>query len=469
MTPLSRRQFLTATGAPFVRQPERRPNIVFLYSDDQGAWAAGRAGNRDAFTPHLDRLAREGAWFENSFVTTPVCSPSRASLMTGRYALEVGIPDYLSPEANANDGLDRRFPTWPAALRQAGYRTGLVGKWHLGYRPEFHPTNYGFEYFAGLPGGGSSPMNPRIEVEGVMKQYDGPAPDVFTDLGLDFIHRHRGEPFLLCLHYREPHASNAPDAGPKRTWLPVPEEDWARFRDLDPAIPNPRYDNLDVGEVKRMMREYLASVAALDRNAGRVVARLGELGLSRDTIVVFTSDNGMNMGHNGIWHKGNGRWILTNKRGDRPNLYDRSLRVPAILRFPARVKGGTVVRRTISNLDWFPTLLSLTGTPMPSGAVVRGRDLTPLVTGRRAAWDDVLYAEYDLRMEGNPRLRAWRTPEWKLVRDIGRSGFNELYQLSRDPDESRNLIHSTDPLTVKVRQRLDRQLTAKMKELGTGA
>ncbi|MDX1983360.1 MAG: sulfatase-like hydrolase/transferase [Bryobacteraceae bacterium] len=460
---LSRRALLSTT-VPLVRAAARKPNLVFLYSDDQGAWTLGRS-NRQARTPHVDGLCRDGVSFANSFVTTPVCSPSRASLMTSRYALEVGIEDYLAPQEDAAIGLSHRFPVWPKALREAGYRTGLVGKWHLGYRPEFHPTRYGFEYFAGFVGGGSGPMDPSLEVDGVTRQFQGSTPDIFTDHALAFIRAHRREPFALYLHYREPHASNAPGGGTRRTWLPLPDEDWAPFEKLDPVVPNPDFDNLDVPQVKRMMREYLASCACLDRNVGRVLAELSGLGLAEDTIVVFTSDNGMNMGHNGIWHKGNGRWILKGNQGNRPNLYDNSLRVPAVIRFPGRARAGITVNRTITNLDWFPTLLSLTGTPMPKEAQIRGRDLTPLLSGRAMQWDDELYAEYNMRHSAKADLRAWRTAEWKMVRDLRNPGRDELYHLQLDPAETRNLIHSTDSAVQRARAELERKLAVKIKQL----
>ncbi|MBM3737134.1 MAG: DUF4976 domain-containing protein [Acidobacteria bacterium] len=461
---ITRRGLIAAGLAPAAR----KPNIVFLYSDDQGAWTLGASGNKQTRTPHADRLCREGAYFENSFTTTPVCSPSRASLMTGRYALEVGIEDFLNPTADRDKGLDPKHPVWPRILREAGYRTGLVGKWHLGYQPRFHPSRFGFEYFAGFLGGGSGPMDPLLEVDGVAKQFRGSTPDIFTSHAVEFIRRHKAEPFVLCCHYREPHASNAA-GGPARTWLPLPDADWARFRDLDPAIPNPDFDKLDVPEIKRMMREYLASVACLDRNVGRVLALLDELDLARDTIVVFTGDNGMNMGHNGIWHKGNGRFMLKGNRGDRPNLYDQSLRVPAVVRFPRRIRPGTRIQQTISNLDWFPSLLRLTGTPVPAGATIRGRDWTPLLTGRRTRWDNSLHAEYNMRHGTQADLRGWRTPEWKLVRDLRRPGHGEFYDLKRDPAEAANLIHSSDPAVRKTIEQFDARLHARMSELGTGS
>lgn len=458
---LDRRSFLAAAlgGAPAVRAATRQPNIVFLYTDDQGSWTLGHGGNSQARTPHIDRMCREGAYFANSFVTTPVCSPSRASLMTSRYALEVGIEDHLAftgPDAEL--GLDTKYPTWPQALRQAGYRTGLVGKWHLGSRPQFHPTRHGYEYAAFFQTGATGPMDPELEMEGVLKQFHGSTPDILTNIGLDFIRRHRDDPFALSLHYRAPHASNTPGTtSGGRTWLPVPAEDLSPFQNIEPRIPNPDYPRLDIAEVKRMTREYLASVHSVDRNVGRVFATLEELGLARNTIVVFTSDNGMNMGHNGIWHKGNGRWILTDNKGERPNMYDRSLRVPAAIRYPERIRPRTV-RETVSNLDWFPTLLSLAGVPRPDGATLRGRDLTPLLNGRRVAWNNDLYTEYNLHSGTRAKMRAWRTPDWKLIRHLNVNGKDELYHLATDPEESRNRIEEQTPAVRAALNELTRKL-----------
>ncbi|HTM50326.1 MAG TPA: sulfatase-like hydrolase/transferase [Bryobacteraceae bacterium] len=447
---MRRRDFL---GAALAGPAVRRPNIVFLYSDDQAAWSLRHAGNPQAYTPNIDRICREGAYFTNSFVTTPVCSPARASLMTSRYALEVGFEDYLSPDQDAAKGLDPAIPNWPSALKAAGYRTGLVGKWHLGYQPRFHPTRLGFEYFAGFLGGGSGPMDPTLEVEGQTREMRGSTPDIFTAFGLDFIRRHRAGPFLLSIHYREPHASNAPNlTGSARTWLPLPGEDWGRFKDLEPKIPNPDYPDLDTGQVRRMMREYLASVGCLDRNVGRVLALLDELGLARDTVVVFTADNGMNMGHHGIWHKGNGRWILRGNKGERPNLYDQSLRVPAAVRWPGHIRPGTAIHQTITNLDWFPTLLGVAGVPVPKESAIRGRDLGPLMAGTRPPWRNDLYVEYNLRNGARADLRAWRTKDWKLIRDLRNGGRDELYHLARDPGETTNLIDSKDPEPRRVKE-----------------
>ncbi|MHC4622192.1 MAG: sulfatase-like hydrolase/transferase [Planctomycetota bacterium] len=313
----------------------KRPNIIFVMTDDQGPWAFGAAPDTNARTPSIDRLRREGARLTNYFVTTPVCSPSRAGLMTSRYATEVDVPDFL--RGSSTLGLSRKFPTWPRLLNEAGYATALVGKWHLGREDEFYPTNYGYEEFTGFRVGGEISRNPRVEVDGKVKQLEGYTPDILTDFAVDFIKRNKSGPFLLSLHFWAPHANTAnrtPDGD--RTWLPLSDADWSQFKNADQVLPEPDYLKLDVPRAKRMMREYLASVASVDRNLGRLLALLDELGLTDNTVVVFTSDNGYNLAHNGIWHKGNGRWLLTDNRGPRPNLYDNSLKVPAIVRWAGR-------------------------------------------------------------------------------------------------------------------------------------
>lgn len=469
---ISRRNFLAgAAAAPAIvsgQNAARRPNILFLYTDDQAAWTLGSAGNRDAHTPHADRLAAEGAAFRNSFVTTPVCSPARAGLMTSRYGTEVGITDYLAPGGeDAGRGLETRFPVWPRLFQEAGYRTGLIGKWHLGEQDRFHPARHGYGYTAIFAGGNTGPADPELAIGGQVRQMRGFTVDILTDLALDFLRERKDQPFLLSVHYREPHASNAPGAmGRDRTWLPMANEDWLPFHEKDVVLPNPEYPDLDVPRLRRMMREYLASVASIDRNAGRLLRHLREQGLEQDTMVVFTSDNGMNMGHNGIWHKGNGRWILRSRQGSRPNMYDHSLRVPAVVRWPGRVPAGLRLDQTFTNLDWFPTLLSAAGLSVPRETTIRGRDAWPLLQGKRVAWDDSFYGEYRLYHGDSADLRVWRTPDWKLVRDFANPGRDELYHLRADPEETRNLIRSPDGGARRALAELRARLNARLSALG---
>ncbi|MHC4573958.1 MAG: sulfatase-like hydrolase/transferase [Planctomycetota bacterium] len=439
----------------------RRPNIIFIMTDDQGPWAFGTAPDANARTPNIDRLRREGARLTNYFVTTPVCSPSRAGLMTSRYATEVGVPDFL--RGSSTLGLSRDFVTWPRLLNEGGYATALVGKWHLGREDEFHPTNYGYEEFTGFRVGGEISRNPKVEVNGKVKQLEGYTPDILTDFAIEFIERKKSGPFLLSLHFWAPHANTANRTSDgDRTWLPLSDADWNQFKDRDPALPQPDYLKLDVPRAKRMMREYLASVASVDRNLGRLLTLLDELGITENTVVIFTSDNGYNLAHNGIWHKGNGRWLLTDNRGPRPNLYDNSLKVPAIVRWPGVIEPGITLDQTITNLDWFPTILAMAGRAVPKERIIRGRNFLPLLKGRSLPWDNDLFAQYTMWPwhQTGAVLRCYRIPRWKLVRDFKHEAKDELYDLLNDPAETRNLIDWPDTTIQDTRASLNRKLCA---------
>lgn len=440
----------------------RRPNVVFVLTDDQAPWAIGVSGYQHADTPHMDRLAKEGAYLTNAYVVTPVCSPSRASLMTSRYGSELGITDWIKPGKEQDLGLDPAWVTWPELFQQAGYKTGLVGKWHLGIPDRFHPTKTGFDYFMGFRSGGNTPVDPTLEKDGVEQQFKGFTPDILTEHALEFLEDHQSDPFLLCLHYRAPHAR----------WLPVAEEDLAPFDGVDIVVPNPHYPKLDIPRVQRMTREYLASTRSVDRNLGRVLAKLDDLELQNHTVVIFTSDHGYSMGHNGIWHKGNGHWVLTEPpeatetipRNQRPNMYDLSIRVPTLVRWPGVVAENAVIDQTVSNLDWYPTLLSIAGIPLPDDILVRGRDMTSLLRQKDVEWNNDLYAEYSTHHQSQTHMRMYRTPRWKLIRDFRNEGRDELYDLLDDPDEAKNLIHMDVPEVIQAIAELDDKILKAMKE-----
>jgi uncharacterized sulfatase len=440
-----------------------RPNILFICTDDQAPWALGHAGNDQAHTPNLDRLFQQGVTLTNSFTTTPVCSPSRAALMTSRYGTELGITDWINPRQEPEVGLDPAWVTWPELLQAAGYETCLVGKWHLGTADRYHPTKAGFDFFQGFRAGGTQVEDATLEIDGVDRKQEGLTVDVLTDYAIEFLEKdHGGKPFLLNLHYRSPHAP----------WLPVDDEDWAPYKDLDPVIPNPDYPDLDVEFVKEKMREYLASVSGVDRNVGRVLEVLDQAGLAENTIVVFTSDHGYNMGHNGIWHKGNGHWITkfardlesADPRRQRPNMYDNSLKVPTAIRWPGMTRPGSTLKETIANLDWYPTLLAAAGVDVPEDVPIRGRNFAPLLKGAKIAWDNDFYGEYSQHHYSDTHLRVYRTPEWKLMRDFKREGKDELYNLAEDPAETCNLID--DPKYKDIQESLYGKILAKMKRSG---
>ncbi|MFG0335071.1 MAG: sulfatase [Maioricimonas sp. JB049] len=452
-------------GAAPARAAER-PNILFIFTDDQAPWALGKSGDPNAHTPHLDRLFSEGAYLTNNFTVTPVCSPSRTSLISSRYGTEMGITDWIHPRNEPELGLDPSTPAWPRLLHDAGYQTALIGKWHLGTHDRYHPTQFGYDYFMGIREGGTSPVNPRLEVNGKMQTVRGFTPDILTDETIRWLRLRdpKQGPFAVSLHFRAPHAR----------WLPVRDEDWSPFENLDPTIPNPDFPKLDTQRVQRMTREYLASTASVDRNVGKLLEELRVLGVDENTVVIFSSDHGYNMGHNGIWHKGNGHWVLTEPpaatenipRNQRPNMYDHSIRVPTAVRWPGVTSPGTVVAETTSNLDWFPTLLEMAGVDLPEDVVVHGRSIVPLLKGQIPEdWNNDFYAEYSTHHQSRTHMRMYRTPTWKLVRDFLNPERDELYNLEDDPAEAHNLIDDESPRVQQVIAELHAKILQRMREI----
>ena len=428
-------------------QPAKRYNIISIVTDDQARWSVGAYGNKESRTPNMDRLAREGAIFRNAFVATPVCSPSRASFMSGRYGTQVGITDWISPaEANTGAGLPTDVLTWPLVLQRAGYVTGLIGKWHLGMQPQFHPGKRGFNHFFGFLGGGNKPMNPTLEVKGQLKDYEGPLPDILVTDAIDFVRRNKDRPFALCLHFRAPHLP----------YGPVPAEDSAPFKNLDPTVPVA--PGADIKKVKNWTRDYYASIHSVDRNLGRLLALLDELGLAENTIILFTSDHGYNLGHHGIHTKGNGFWIAGGVNGPkRPNMFETSITVPLIIRWPGVVKPGTQIHEMVSNIDTYASVLGMLNVPGPRDYRQEGMDFSPLLRGQKTAWRDAVFAQYDLHNGGLAYMRMIRTSRWHLIRHHFANGLDELYDLETDPDENRNLYNL--PKHAQIRTQLQQRLT----------
>lgn len=443
-----------------------RPNIVFIMADDQAPWTLGVAGSHQVPTPNMDRIAREGAYYPQAFTPTPVCSPARASIMTSRYGTELGITDWINPRTDGQLGLDAKFLTWPRLLQQAGYATALFGKWHLGDLDEQHPTKRGFDTFVGFRGGGSPPRNPLLEKNGRNEQREGFIVDLVADEAIAWLEQRQAtQPFAVSIHFREPHFA----------YLPVSDEDWARVKDIDPLVPEPDFPGLDTERVKKQTRDYFASVVALDRNIGRILAALDRLHLTENTLLICTSDHGYNIGHHGLWHKGNASWLLKPESLppatpnvpaiERPNMFDTSLRVPLVMRWPGVIKAGTVSPHLLTHLDWLPTFASLSGAPIPAGTVIRGRDIGPLLRGAVKDWNEDFYAEYSQKHRAQVHMRMYRTSEWKLIRDFKNDDRDELYHLAVDPGETRNLIADPSPAARAAYHDLSARILAKMAEI----
>jgi arylsulfatase A-like enzyme len=407
-------------------------NFISIVTDDQASWSLGCYGNKESITPHMDRLAKEGARFANAFTVTPVCSPSRVTFMTGLYGTQMGITDYLAPnEETAGLGLTAKAVTWPKVLHDAGYTTAHIGKWHLGRKDAAHPTKQGYDHFYGMLGGGASPMNPTYDFPDGPKVMEGYGANLLTDEAIRWIGSVKGKdkPFAISLHFREPHTA----------YTPVPEEDSKLFANLDPTVPEQK--GLDNSQIKQWTREYYAAIHSVDRNLGRLFAMLEREGLWDNTIIQFTSDHGYNIGHHGIHTKGNGFWVAGGIGGPkRPNMWDTSLRIPLLVRWPGVVKGGTVLEQQVLNLDTFPSVLAMLNVTAPADWKVEGDNYATLLRGDQGSWRTDWFGQYDLHNAGLAYMRMIRTADWKYVRHFHENLMDELYDLKNDPDETRNLL-----------------------------
>ena len=420
------------------------PNVVFILTDDQGPWAAGCYGNPEIRTPNIDRLAATGVRFDNFFCSSPVCSPARASLLTGKIPSQHGVHDWIR-DGNMPPGAVSYLEgqrTYTETLAEHGYRLGLSGKWHLG--DSLTPQSGFTHWFVHQRGGGRYNDAPMV-ADGRAVTEPGYVSDVITDDALRFIDRAGDAPFYLGVHYTAPHSPweghpqdivNSYDDCPFRSCPQEPMHPWATSLTRN-CLGN-----------REMLKGYFAAVTAMDLNVGRILDRLDERGLRQDTLIVFTSDNGFSCGHHGFWGKGNGTFPL--------NMYENSVKVPMIMSHPARLPQATSAGAMMSQYDVMPTLLAYLGVGQsPRGAdepELPGTSFVRVLEGEaaEAREDIVVYDEYG-------PVRMIRTREWKYVHRYP-YGAHELYDLTADPDERNNLIdeRSRRPVVGELRDRLTR-------------
>ena len=424
-----------------------KPNAIVILTDDQGCWAMGCAGNTEIRTPNLDRLAETGTRFENFFCVSPVCSPARASLLTGRIPSQHGVHDWLRAgnsvaEPDKGGRLTeylRGQKGYTDFLAAKGYACGFSGKWHMG---DSHHRQKGFMYWRAHAKGGGPYYNwPKVDGEEVVAE-EKYVSDAITDDALAFLHEQEGNdaPFYLSLHFTAPHSPWDRDNHPAEIY-----EYYHRncpFLSVPNDPPHPwQMNSAPIGSDEDRRREnlsgYFAAVTAMDANVGRVLDWLEEKGLRENTLVFFTSDNGMNMGHHGVWGKGNGTFPL--------NMYDTSVKVPAIVSRPSHVPEGIVSDALLSHYDFMPTLLEYLGIENPETANLPGKSFAPLLSGQPLPGREsvVVFDEYG-------PVRMIRTREWKYVHRYP-YGPHELYDLANDPGERTNL-YGQDEHEPRVRE-----------------
>ena len=494
--PISRRSFLSLAGAaclgavagtnlrPCCAAEGRRPNILFIFSDDHSFQTIGAYGSRlSAFcreqgvTPNIDRLADQGALFRNSFCGNSLCSPSRAAVLTGLHSHANGVMTLNKP-------ITPGLWTYPVSLREAGYQTAVFGKWHLATtRPET-------DYWRILPGQGSY-LDPKFEGPDGTESHKGYATDIITDMSLEWLkQRDTSRPFLLMVHHKAPHRNWIP---PQRyyRWLDdveVPEPDTLFDDYADRASPahlqkmeigrdmtlksdlkvedpgtkinpdsaygprnvdfrrrNPQGADLTRWKYQQYMKDYLRCIRAVDDGVGRLTQYLADAGLDSNTVVIYAADQGFYNGEHGWFDK---RWI-----------YEESIHMPLIMRWPGVVKPGLRPTAMVQNIDYAPTFVEIAGGRIPEG--LHGRSFAPVLRGRTPAdWRKSIYYHYYDAGHGVAKQYGIRTERYTLVHFYTSDEW-ELFDLEKDPKQLRSVY--ADPAyattVVKLKTELEQLRT----------
>ena len=457
-----------------------KPNILFIMSDDHASHAMSCYGSRINQTPNLDRIAREGMRFANCFCTNSLCEPSRAGILTGTY-------NHVNGVTTIGAHLDNRLENVAKILQRDGYQTAFVGKWHLGQGTDHWPT--GFDYWNILQGQGPY-FDPEMVRNGKKVQYSGYTTDLITDLSLDWLKgRDRERPFFLMYHHKAPHRHWEPDDKHAQLYedvdIPEPQtfdDDYsnrahaareARMRVADDLneldLKQPVPEGLNAAEEKswkyqRYIKDYLRCVASIDDNVGRVLDYLEEEGGAvEDTIVIYTSDQGFFLGDQG-WY-------------DKRFMYEESLRMPFIIRYPREIEAGSVCEEMMLNVDFAPTWLDCAGIDIPDH--MQGRSCRPLLNGETPGdWQQGIYYRYWMHLSHHNVAAHYgvRTHRYKLIYYYGdacgqpnaiderREPEWELFDLQEDPCEL-NSVYG-DPAYCEVASDLTRKLHELQEKLG---
>lgn len=429
---MQRRHFTAGlAAAPLFAQQRRKRNLVFILSDDHRFDAMGFMGHPWLKTPNLDRLARQGVHFENAFVTTALCSPSRACTLTGMYGHAHGVLDNVSP-------LPSNLTTFPQILQKQGYKTALLGKWHMG--GDTDEARPGFDTWISFRGQGEY-NNPTINFNGQRRKVNGYVTDILTDEAVRFIDQNKDRPFMLYLGHKAVHADFFPAERHKNLYgsepIPYPKSypdtdenyrgkpDWVRrqrasWHGVD-GMYNKRVN------FEQFYRDYCRTLMALDDSVGRVFDELAARNLLEDTLFVYMGDNGFQFGEHGLI--------------DKRTMYEASIRVPLIAHCPALF--GTAPKKVpqmVLGMDICPTMLEAAGAPIP--AQVHGKSWLGLPQGRTTGWRTEFLYEYfwERDFPQTPTVLGLRTDQHSYMHYHGVWDVDELYDIKADPDQMNNLL-----------------------------
>ena len=427
----------------------KKPNVIIIITDDQGFGDLGINENPNIITPNIDQFASESIQFDNFFVS-PVCAPTRASLMTGRYSLRTGVRDTY----NGGAIMSNTETTIAEILKEADYSTGIFGKWHLGDNYPFRPSEQGFDesliHLAGGIGqvgdftnyykGNTSYFDPILWKNNKKNQYDGYCSDIFAENAVKFIEKNKNKPFFCYLSFNAPH-----------TPLQVPKKYYNMYKDLDPEV-----GFIDESLASKMSekdkedaRRIYGMVTNVDDNVGKVLNKLTELGIEEETIIIFMTDNGPQQFR-----------YNSNMKGLKGTVYNGGTRVPFYIKYAEKFKNSKVISRMSAHIDILPTILELCNLKIPSDRKIDGQSLVPLINSKPFN-DRHLFSYWTRRFPEKYINMSIQNDNYKLV---GNNDYNgkikdfELYDLIADPLESKNVINQNIEIAKSFKIEMDNSI-----------
>jgi arylsulfatase A-like enzyme len=431
-------------------QTESRPNVILIITDDQGYGDLGYTGNPHVKTPVIDRFASESIRF-NEFYVSPVCAPTRSSLMTGRYSLRTGVRDTY----NGGAIMATSEVTIAEMLKSAGYNTGIFGKWHLGDNYPSRPNDQGFDEsvihlsggmsqvgdFTTFFQGDSSYFNPVLWHNGKQEKYTGYCSDIFAEQAIGFIEKNRQSPFFCYLAFNAPH-----------TPLQVPDEYYQKYKNTDPSAGfngAPKFNRPMSEKDKEDARKVYAMVSNIDDNVGKLFEKLEELQIAQNTLVIFMTDNGPQQNR-----------YVAGMRGLKSSVYRGGVRVPFYLKYPSKYGGNTDIETTSAHIDILPTLAEICNAQLPSDRIIDGRSLVPLLNSNSVDWANRSLFYYWTRRY--PELYSNISLQKGKLKLVGQTNYNaeitdfEMYDIKSDPFEQKNIVSEKTKVAEQMKTELDK-------------